>query len=937
MKVKHIFTTMLAAMFVAACSNEEFADVNNSLSGKMMDATNFTLATDGLSGGNASTRVSYYPQYVATGLKPGVVKPVWEADDVIGFSHIYSDQKIITNYRFEIENGVGESNAATFKTDNSTIFEGDYFVYYPFNKEYADYDGIPFSLDAIQVQDAADDAVVKVGMDPTDNMGNNADELATLERAGKHLARFSISDRISAEAKTQQCEFSLNQYTSYIAFLVYPKNQTKDVNIKRIEMVSTDAAKPLNIPVGLRFKAVQGQASPEVDAEKTKYESEVVLLFERVAATGDGGLTIDKNATKENATLAYMSMLPATYAKGSYKFVVYYTENNILKKRDIDGYKDLNIESNAPVFFNIELDANGATEVTDYEIYTETEFASAVAKSNAITNGAATFEIMRDITLTDDYELKSAVPVTFNGGKTVSVTKGKKLTFNSDEEINFNNIISTVDGEQASCMVSKGDVNIQGVNSVGLNITIEKGDVVIKNEEKQGNARAVINKGNLTLENVKLANRIENGNNNKAVLSLKNAIVGATFTNNSTSETASKLENVTVLGNFTNTKGTLDVTGNNVFAYNNSVATPVINAFSNAATMNFLATTTVVGNVTNNGGTLNLAKKANATEADAAAVTAKGTTDLSSGLVYVDAQGTYNAEGALSNLKGNGAEGATSTMILEGTLTTNSTATLSENFKFCGKIVNKTKGSWTLNTYGVYKFDHSHQVAPIFENEGEVIVKTVTDETATAAMGKMAKELYSDKGGRLEWADIKDLTELNDIVKLGAECWASDLCVYATVSAGVITNDLSTALVDWSAKNIIIEVRAGTSTNNPLTAKLGDKQIKAKNLTVKACSQAGGTAAFKVESSVNRSNGKKAIDVAGTLSLVNENEASGPNNTIDLYSAICKDIAVNNKATNDAVLNIMSGLYIGYTGTYTTAGDKVNTAYPNNIPQKVEE
>lgn len=41
---------------------------------------------------------------------------------------------------------------------------------------------------------------------------------------------------------------------------------------------------------------------------------------------------------------------------------------------------------------------------------------------------------------------------------------------------------------------------------------------------------------------------------------------------------------------------------------------------------------------------MNLAKKANATEADAAAVTAMGTTDLNNGLVYVDAQGTYNAK-----------------------------------------------------------------------------------------------------------------------------------------------------------------------------------------------------------------------------------------------------------------------------------------------------
>lgn len=937
MKTKHIFTSMMAAMFVAACTNEDFVDSNNGLSGNMMDAKNFALVTKGLNSSNdLDTRVTLYPQYVATGLKPGVIDPKWEASDMIGFSHIYSDQEIITNYKFTIATGVGTGDGATFVTDNSTIFEGDYFVYYPYNPDYAAKGGIPFALNAIQEQDAS--KVVKVGMDPN----KDGTVIETLETAGKHLARFSISSRVKAEAQITQQDFALKQYTTYLAFLIYPKNQTNNVNVKRIEMVAANDGQTLEIPTKVLFKAKAGVAEPQPEFVPDGNVDKMILLFDNVDAEyGAGGLQLDKNATKETASLAYMSMLPNTYAEGTYKFVVYYTENNILKKKEIAGYKTLDLKSNAPVFFNIELDARGAIEVTDYDIYTETEFASAVIKSNEITNGEVTFDIKRPITLTNDYTLKSAVPVTFNGGQKVTLGQkatgeGVQLVFNSDAKITFNNVIGDSDAANTwGILVEKGEVEIKGVDSEQLNLGINSGKVTVMNADGVGILHNVTNQGTLILANVNVKGAFENKDLGASygLLTLTDATVAGSFTNNTSNTGVNSLENVSVTGNFTNTKGTLNITGTNNLAYNASTVPVTINSFNNNSVINFSDTETNVGNLTNNG-TINLANK---TDEDTAELTAKGTTDLTNGLINVESKGTYNAEGALFGLKGDGTT-TNSTMILEGKLTTAGVVTLSGNFSICGIIENKAGGSWTLyksgENYGVYKFSHSHVTEPKFKNYGEVIVQQVADKDATEAMNAMAKDLYEgQEGSRLEWYQIENLTKLNEIVGMGDNCWATDLATYTNISTGNVSDDFSsTTLNDWSAKNVIIEVRAGSTTDKTYTLNLGNKQIKAKKLNIEVYSQTPGVAEFVT----NYSGSAKAFVITETLSLINGNTNSG-NNEIDLKSASCKDIVADNKATNNATLTIKNGYYINYTNTYSTFGDKENTAYPNNIPQKITD
>lgn len=810
---------------------------------------------------------------------------------------------------------------ASFTTSNSTIFSGDYFVYYPFDGNYADYEGIPFKITNIQNQDAT--KPIYVGQVPYDEDGKviNNTYLTALQTSSAHLSTFSISDRIhDVEARTNQQNFALSQYTSYAAFMIWPKNQTNDIYVKRIEMVSTDTSKPLEIPVEIRFNAKAG--SDKAVSNTVVAEDNMVLLFDKVATTGNGGLKIARDAKKENAALAYMTMLPATYTEDSYKFVVYYTENNILKKREIEGYKDLNFKSNQPVFFNIELDANGATEVTDFDIYTETEFASAVSKSNKITNGAVEFSIKQPITLTNAYELKSAVPVTFTGGQDVILSSNSStatvgsLKFNSASEIKFDNVIKTAEGlTDAQVEVASGStVTIKGVsgdvaltNSGTLTVSNEFGNEltsITNNVDATLNVNGVkvsdnvINDGKLTVSDFTVDGNVTTS----STIDINNALVKGTFTNNGTAI----VKDVEVLSATTNnTDATFNISGNNVFAYNAN--TGKISTFNNKGVV-IVVDNTVVGNLTNSK-SINIAN-----EDEAAELTAKGTTSLSGGLVYVDVNGTYNAEGKLTGLKGDGTATTNSRMILEGKLTTNGVVTLNGNFSFCGQVVNYSNGSWTLDSYGLYKFPHAHKVEPKFTNHGEVIVKGVKNANSTVAMNKLAKDLYVGvDNGRLEWNGITSFNYINDIVKLGENCWATDL------SAEIFSNTAeSLAAVVWP-KNIIVNVNFGGSSLKTISCETLD----ISNLTVNFTSTAKGKGLEFTSAIVGRS-------VINTKNLEINNKAG--NSIIDLQSVDCENVSINNVAS--AALEVRKGIEIKYSGNYTTSGNVTAISFPNNIPTK---
>lgn len=936
MKVKHIYSAALLALLAAGCTNDDFTGVNSgALKGEMMDATNFTLVNVPNEG--ADTRVAYVPGYFDGGNEMQFVTPTWEESDEIGFSHIYeTDQRLVTNYKFTIKKeDAGKSTGAEFTTDNSTIFEGEYFVYYPFNEKYADYNGIPFELSNIQTQDASEDARVTRAMKPVEKVNGVETHTADWDKfvkAGAHLQanKFSISNRVKADAQVQQTAFSFNQYTSQICYLIYPKNQSKAIYIKRIELVPTEG-NTLEVPTAVRFNAVAGDDAPVPETEKTA--DKAVLLFENVnGSTGAGGLKVEANTTEKTAVMAYISMIPTTYAQDTYKFVVYYTEDadtesNSLKKVEIDKKGvTMTLISNKVQPVLLPVDANGATEVTTgYDIYTETEFASAVVKSNNVTSGSCTFNLANDIELNNDYTLSSSVPVTFKGEKTVTVASGKTLTFNSPNTVTFQN---TIKGE-GKVAVSKGTVEIASINDEKLELT-NAGTLTVKNEDGQGDVLYASNSGNLTLWNANVASNVGVHNENGTV-DLKDVVVNGSVTFNNEVKAKSAFENVTVKGDLTNNAATLEVLGSNVLAYNEGATT--MSTLTNKGTINFLeGATATIGNLTSAAGA---AAKINLGTLETPAtvqVTVKGKAALGNSLVYVSEPATFTAEGKLEGLKSDGTENANNTtMILEGKLETAGEVTGNGNFAFCGKVVNRQGGVWTIGANPkLSRFIHTHNTTATFVNEkgGIVYVNGVTDANAEDAMNALPKDLYNaESEGTLVWRGISSIANLDAIYKLGEDCWATDL------EASLNTDDAKTASetlsdgADWSGKNIVLNI-IGNDKGKYTLAVGAEKQVKAANLTI--IGQNKENKKSRYDFVVTGGDAEGALAVTNTFELINQSTDAF---YIDIQNgATCNNLTVNNKKEN-VKFYIQNGTKIHYTGTYTQLGDTENTVYPNGTPQ----
>ena len=845
MKTKHIFFTMATAALFAACTNDEFETASADLSSlPKIDASNYTLVS--VAGGSqADTRLVAIPGFEAGTDKWVYPAPKWEwgqNNDAIGFSLIYpTDQCLTTNYRFYIqkESDIDPDGNATFRTDETTIFGGDYFVYYPYNPEFKGAAGdasigIPFELDAIQAQNTADPVKRSDKVDQ-DNPGEK------FKTAVEHLNEFRISNRVvGVQPGIQQNEFSTDRYTATLNFQIYPKNQTNKVAVKRVEMVCDDG-----FVVSGKFQAKAGVNEPQFVETENARVNKLVLTFNNLEVdANENGLNIKADTKDTDAYMGYMSVCPGTYS--NVKFYVYYTETGNMKRVEItrESLKSLTLKSNTHYQVPLAVDANGAEEITSYEIYSESEFAAAVKKSNAMNEGTsseAVFTLMDDITLTGSYKLNAKVPVTFEGGKTITLArseetksaKGISLYITSNQDVVINNTIKGGDTQHfdikvgdASEIGNKPNVTIAAVQSENLHLTCDRGTLTVKNKTEKGSVASLYNRAEMVVESATVKGDVESTvyNNNpadKPVISLKEVEIGGNFTNHDGGE-ASTLEDVKVAGTFTNAE-------NAQMNINNVDVTGAVNNKDNAQ-MNVKGTNNNFGAVVEthlsdviNAGTINLAEDATMTlgtvtesgvmNIDGKAV-AKGATTMT-GLMTLN--GTYTAEDALNDL-------TQARLDLEGVLNTKRTVDLETFLEICGVINNS--GSWTLGeSISVKQRNHAHSEKNAeFNNSGMVTVEGVKT-TSSDAINNMPKTLYKKvENGRLIWRGMEKVAEINNFVKMD-DCWATDFNAVLKPNANDTETLNSIGDWDWSSANVIIDLEATKNRKttldiaNPLTVK----------------------------------------------------------------------------------------------------------------------
>ena len=914
MKTKNILYSAAAIALLAACTNEELVSVD-SLKETTIDASSFTLVSEE----DATTRLVSTPGYDLDGAGSGnewtFPANKWENGDAIGFTHIYpTDQRIVTNYHFTTDGG---EEPATFTTSNSTIFAGDYFVYYPFNKDYADYDGIPFKMDAIQKQDASDDAIVKAS-EKLVEVGTGAN-LARFQKAGAHLDKFSIGNRITVDAKVQQSSFSLTQFTGRFYLRLFPVNQTKDIYIKRVEMTCDGG-----FEIGGRFNAEAGVAAPKFVANETT--DKLVLTFNKVADPSKddevSGLKLNYGTLEKDAVMGYMSILPGIYK--NVKFDVYYTETGNLKKVSIEpAAKEIVVKSNTNYRIGMPINAHGAVEATSYEIYSESEFEAAVKKSNAMnagTSSEAVFTLMDDIKLTKQYTLDASVPVTFNGGKNIEIVNEGgtgRLEIKSKAPVVINNTLTgglSTNPDSGTFDVKIGervtsgtdvipDVTIAAVNSGRLVIANIRGDLKILNEGKRGTIGMLKNRWNLTVENADIKSYLESQDDHgtktvdKPVVSLKNVTVGGhAIISSDNNAAASSIEGVTVSGDFTN-KGTVNAKGTNSLAGTEDFV-------NTDGTFNVLEGTTTVGAV----------KEAGIINVESAMIAEGDVTMSAKKMVTIEDEGTFTAKKALATVTSNNIN-------VEGKLITEGDVTLGSDLEICGVIENKATGVWTLN-HKVAQRNHAHssKVAK-FQNAGEVTVNDITAATS-AAIERMPKSLYEKvDNGRLVWRGMGSMADVNSFANLSAEeCWATDFAAILKPSTTAEDNVCGSGTWDWSEKNIILEVGAGKGFYTINFA--ADKSLTMKNLTIK----------MDGSLQTNGSGAPYTIIVKEDMKVINV--ASKLANTYKTCKTKTKNLTVDGGAVKITVNSAADN--VKYTGTFAQFNDKyINFA--EGAPKKVTE
>lgn len=824
MKTKHILFTMATAAFFAACTNDEFETTSVDYSNlQKIDASNYALVSVP-NGALADTRLEAIPGYEGEDGKWVYPAPQWEwgqDEDAIGFSLIYpTDQCLTTNYRFYIRDvsDIRPDGNATFRTDETTIFGGDYFVYYPYNENFRGSAGdpnigIPFALDAIQAQDAAEP--IKASEKP-----DEASPADKYKMAVKHLNEFRISNRVKGvEPGVQQSEFSTKRYTATLNFQIYPENQTSTVAVKRVEMVCAEG-----FVVNGKFQAEHDVDEPQF-VEEGERADKLVLTFNNLNTTdpNQNGLNIAADTKKKDAYMGYMSVCPGTYS--NVEFYVYYTETGNMKRVKITR-ESVTLETNKNYRVALPVNANGAEEVTSYDIYSESEFAAAVEKSNAMNAGTeskAVFTLMDDITLTGAYTLNAKVPVTFEGGKTITLARSQdvkdkrevSLRITSDQPVVINNTIKGGDAQHmdikvgdASVTGNNPDVTIAAVQSKTLHLTCDRGKLTVKNETVRGSVASLYNRSNMVIEKADVDGNVESvvyGNDaaDKPVISLKEVNVGGDFENYNGSE-VSTLDEVNVAGKFTNT----------AYAKMNLNDVNVTGKVKNCkgATLNVTGTNNFGAMVTNkladvaNGGTIKVAEEAKVTlgvvkesgvmDIKGTAV-AKGATTMT-GLMTLN--GTYTAEGALNDLK-------QEYLNLEGTLNTKGVVDLKTPLEICGVINNS--GSWTLGEkISIKQRNHAHSEKDAeFNNSGVVTVEGITT-TTSLAINNMPKTLYKKvDNGRLIWRGMEKVANINNFVKMEG-CWATDFNAVLEPSANTSEILNADGNWNWSSANVIIDLEA---------------------------------------------------------------------------------------------------------------------------------
>lgn len=429
MKAKLLMAGLVASTALVGCTNDDILTTENGVASK----GSIALIFDGF--GTPDTRMGY---------EDGVF--TWEQGDAIGVLRTMDGSNVISNSKFTAVKLTDDNTKpldqwtetsgkyAYFKTENESIFEGNYVMTYPWNKDLTKDGIITATLATTQSAGAANDAnyVADYGFMMS---------TATAFEGGQTTGRFVL-------------------YPVFSRLKLNVKSSVGDANLQSVILRSKDGAKIF--PTELEIPANITVANGYLDASKmtAKEESKVSQLV----------LTMDNkplDATTATDNL-YLSVIPGKYSnveivfvtdKGSY---TYQTAN-----------QDVTLSSGRYAEINATIDA--LVPNREYYVATATDWTQAMENINnlsAADGSEVTINVTGNVEMTGA-EFGSvansgtpAIVVNGEGSITVNntaanrITPLKNITFNvpvatasgstfkvvSDDNLTFNKGL-TVDGD----------------------------------------------------------------------------------------------------------------------------------------------------------------------------------------------------------------------------------------------------------------------------------------------------------------------------------------------------------------------------------------------------------------------------------------------------------------------------------------------------------
>lgn len=478
MKTKLLLAGLIASTAFVGCTNEDLLSTENGVAQK----NSFALIFDGF--GTPDTRMTY---------EEGEFE--WEINDAIGVLRTMDGENVVSNSKFtatkvtddntkplaQWTTGGGTGKYAYFQTGNESIFEGNYVMTYPWNK------------------DLTKDGKITATLAATQSAGTAANANYVADYG------FMMSTATAFEGGQTTGRFFLYPVYSRLKFNV---KSSLTANLQSVILRSKDGSKifPTEVEIPANITVKDGY----LDASKmtAKEESKVSQLI----------LTMDDKAL--NATTAtknlYLSVIPGIYSNVEIVFVTNkgsYTYQTTQESVTLDSGR----------YAEIDVTIDAVEPNREYYVATAADWKQAMTNISNLSTGdgsSVTINVMGEVELRDqDFGCvaNSGTPaIIVNGEGKITITDATSARTNALKNITFNVPVATADGIAFTVVADdnltfKKGLNVGGAFNINAAATYNivggsvKGETTVAKKEAKLTAEDVTFTGAVKVNNTNVA------------------------------------------------------------------------------------------------------------------------------------------------------------------------------------------------------------------------------------------------------------------------------------------------------------------------------------------------------------------------------------------------------------------------------------------------